>query len=132
MSIEMSKIQKYSLHLDDYHTLLIREEDYMHRRPCGIVTHRYNKIVALYNKDKDFAKAFLVNTKIKLAYIISGNIKVISDLLEQEVMEVSEDTMVHNFARENDGDIRMKEIYTEILIGEAIQREHAQMILDKI
>lgn len=128
----MSKIQKYSINLHEYHALLIREEDYMHRRPCDIVTHRYNKIVALYNKDKDFAKAFLINTKIKLAYIISGNIKVISDLLEQEVMEVSEGNMVHNPERGDDGDIKLREIYSEMLIGQTIQREHAQMILDKI
>lgn len=128
----MNKIQKYSLRLDEYHTLLIREENGVHRRPCEIITHRYNKIVALYNKDKDFAKVFLISTKIKLAYILRCNSKVISDLVEKEVVQVSEYNMAHSPEREDDGDIKLREIYSEMLIGEAIQREHAQMIIDKI
>lgn len=128
----MNKIQKYSLHLDEYHTLLIREEDSAHGRPCDIVTHRYNTIVTLYNKDKDFARTFLINTKIKLAYIISGNIDTIAELIDNEVMEISEFHVVHNPEITEDGDISMRTIYSEMLIGEAIQKEHVQMIIDKI
>ena len=128
----MNKIQKYSINLHEYHALLIREEDYMHRRPCDIVTHRYNKIVALYNKDQDFGKIFLISTKIKLAYIISGNTDMLLSLLDNESIEISEVYVVHNLEREADGEIKLREIYSEMLIGEAIQREHAQMIIDKI
>ena len=128
----MNKIQKYSINLHEYHALLIREEDYMHRRPCDIVTHRYNKIVALYNKDQDFAKIFLISTKIKLAYIISGNTDTLLSLLDNESIEISESFVVHSSERDDDGDIKIREIYSEMLIGEAIQREHAQMVIDKI
>ena len=127
----MNKIQKYSLNLNEYHTLLIREEDYMHKRPCDIITHRYNKIVALYNQDQNFARGFLINTKIQLAYVISGNIELVSNLVEKEVMEVSEDTMVHSPKRGDDGDRKLRKIHTDILIGKAIQKEHAQMIIDR-
>ena len=128
----MNKIQKYSINLHEYHALLIREEDYMHRRPCDIVTHKYNKIVTLYNKDQDFAKIFLISTKIKLAYIVSGNIDTLLSLLDNESIEISENFVAHSNERDDDGDIKMREIYSEMLIGEAIQREHAQMIIDKI
>lgn len=128
----MNKIQKYSLRLDEYHTLHIREEGYMHRRPCDIITYRYNKIVVLYNKDQDFTKSFLINTKFKLAYIIYGSIEIVSDLLEKEVMRVSEAIMAHEHERGDNEELKLRKIYTEALIGEAIQREHAQMIIDKI